>query len=78
MKTLSLKLKEDIFTDAEKIIVKIHTSRNAYINHALACYNQLNKRRMLRKQFREESMALSADSLEVLREMEQLEDKIVE
>ena len=78
MKTLSLKLKDDIFTEAEKMVYKIHVSRNAYINHAVEFYNKLNKRRMLRKVLQEESKALRADSLDVLKEMEALEDDIRE
>lgn len=78
MKVLSLKLKEDIFTEAEKILSRIHTSRNAYINHALALYNKLNRRKLLKNQFEKESVALRSHSLEILKEMEQLEDEIPE
>ena len=49
MKVLSLKLQEDIFQEAEKVIRAIHLSRNAYINKALHFYNQLNRRKLLRK-----------------------------
>lgn len=74
MKVLSLKLKDDVFSEAEKLIEKIHVSRNAYINQALAFYNKVNKRRLLRKQLEKESRETRAVSLEVLREMEKLDD----
>ncbi len=74
MKVLSLKLKDEVFSEAEKLIKKIHVSRNAYINQALAFYNKVNKRRLLRKQLEKESRETRAVSLEVLREMEKLDD----
>ena len=74
MKVLSLKLKDEVFGEAEKLIEKIHVSRNAYINQALAFYNKVNKRRLLRKQLEKESRETRAVSLEVLREMEKLDD----
>lgn len=74
MKVLSLKLKDDVFSEAEKVIERIHVSRNAYINQALAFYNKVNKRRLLRKQLEKESRETRAVSLEVLREMEKLDD----
>jgi predicted transcriptional regulator len=74
MKVLSLKLKDEVFSEAEKLIEKIHVSRNAYINQALAFYNKVNKRRLLRNQLEKESRAARAVSLEVLREMEKLDD----
>lgn len=74
MKILSLKLKDDVFNEAEKVIERIHVSRNAYINQALAFYNKINKRRLLREKLKKESQMVQATSLEVLREMEQLED----
>lgn len=74
MKVLSLKLKDEVFSEAEKLIEKIHVSRNAYINQALTFYNKVNKRRLLRKQLEKESRETRAVSLEVLREMEKLDD----
>ena len=74
MKVLSLKLKDEVFSEAEKLIEKIHVSRNAYINQALSFYNKVNKRRLLRKQLERESRETRAVSLEVLREMEKLDD----
>lgn len=74
MKVLSLKLKEDVFKGVESVVKKIRISRNAYINEALAFYNKLNKRKLLRKKLTKESKAAQATSLEVLHEMEMLGD----
>jgi predicted transcriptional regulator len=77
MKALSLKLKDEISDDVERIIKTIHVSRNAYINQAVQFYNTLNKREALREKLRKESSIASATSLEVLREMEELDEHSV-
>ncbi len=77
MKILSLKLKEDIFDEVENLIKEIHMSRNAYLNEAVEFYNKLNKRKSLRNKLAQESKAVSATSLEVLRELEKLEDDLL-
>lgn len=78
MKALSLKLKDDIFEEVEKITHCIHIPRNAYINQALDFYNRLNERKLLKKQLKKESKLVQKSSLEVLREFEQLEDQMPE
>ncbi len=75
MKTLSLKLDDDIFDEAEEITSKLHLARNRYINEAVSIYNRVNKKRLLKKQLTKESMLTSKDSLEVLREFEKLLDE---
>lgn len=75
MKTLSLKLDEEIFTDMENILEQKDQSRNRYINEAIEYYNRLNRRRILTKQLAMESRLVRADSLEVLSEFENLEDE---
>ena len=74
MKVLSLKLREDVFDETERVVKKIHMPRNAYINQALVVYNQLNKRRLLKKKLVQESKLVRAVSMNVLKEMEKLED----
>lgn len=76
MKVLSLKLKDEVFKEAEALLEKIHIPRNTYINQALDLYNKVNKRRLLRKKLQQESRMTQAVSLKVLHEMEQLEDKV--
>lgn len=76
MKILSLKLKDEVFSESEQLIKKIQISRNAYINKALAFYNKVNKRKLLRKQLEKESALVRGVSLEVLGEMEKIDDRL--
>ncbi len=78
MKTLSLKLREDIFKDVEKVIHTIRIPRNAYINEALSFYNKLNRRRFLKRQLSNESRLVREDSLNILEVFERLNDDIRE
>jgi hypothetical protein len=75
-RTLSLKMRDDIFSETEEVIETIHTSRNAYINDALSFYNKFMKRRILKKLLKKESILVSETSLEALRELELIEDKL--
>ncbi|MBK7233659.1 MAG: hypothetical protein IPH93_15695 [Saprospiraceae bacterium] len=75
MKTLSLKLDDDIFDETEEITSKLKLARNRYINEALSVYNLINKRRLLKTQLSKESVLTSSDSMEVLLEFEKLLDE---
>ncbi|RKD16264.1 hypothetical protein BCY91_05175 [Pelobium manganitolerans] len=75
MKTLSLKLEEEIFNEAEEITGKLKLARNRYINEAVNIYNRVNKRRLLKKQLSKEAKLTAKDSMEVLHEFEQLMDE---
>jgi len=72
MKNLSLKLKEDIYKDTEKVVKKLNIPRNSYINKAVDFYNKVNNKNMLRKKMFEESLLVSADSMDVLKEFEKI------
>ncbi len=74
MKTLSLKLDDNIYEDTEEMTSKLKLARNRYINEAVSIYNLFNKRRLLKKQLKKESGLSAEDSLEVLREFEKLVD----
>jgi predicted transcriptional regulator len=76
MKTLSLKLDDNIFEETEKIVAALHLPRNRYINEALNLYNQFNKRRVLKKQLQKESKLVTTSSAEILSEFEKLADEI--
>ena len=72
MKTLSLKLDDEIYEEAEKITSKLKLARNRYINEAVSVYNLFNKRRLLKKQLEKESKLTQKDALEILHEFEKL------
>ncbi len=70
MKTLSLKLDDSIFEDAEYIKNKLNLARNRYINEAVNIYNQFNKRKILKKQFASEAALTATESKKILQEFE--------
>ncbi len=73
MKNISLKVDENIFLDTEKILSKIKTSRNKYINEAIAFYNRYQKRRLLEQKLKSESEMVKNDSMKVLKEFENID-----
>lgn len=77
-KSLSLKLKDDIFEDVEEITHKLKVPRNTYINLALVSYNKAHRRKLLGTQLKAESLLVRANSLKVLSEFEELIDDIAE
>ncbi len=70
MKTISLKLDDEIFLEVEEITRALKVSRNRYISEAVSIYNQVHKRRLLKMQLEKESVLTSRDSMEVLQEFE--------
>jgi len=73
-KVLSLKLRDDVFQEVEDIVRKIKIPRNTYFNDAISFYNNLNRRKTLKKQLMAESRAVQSNSMAVLDEFERLED----
>lgn len=73
MKTVSLKIDDSIFGETEKILADMHIPRNRYINEALEYYNKIQKRRMLEKQLKSESHLVKIDSMNVLKDFENIE-----
>jgi len=76
MKNISLKLDQEIFEETEKLLEKIKTSRNEYINEAVEYYNQHQRRKLIERQLAMESQLVSNDSMQVLAEFEAMEDEI--
>ena len=76
-KALSLKLKDEVFQEAEEILRKSRRPRNAYFNEAINLYNKLWKRRLLKKTLTKESALVADDSMEVLEAFERIEDEII-
>ncbi len=76
MKTLSLKLDDNIFDETEEVVSELNLARNRYINEALNLYNQFNKRRVLKKKLTNESKLVAQSSSEVLAEFEKLVDEL--
>jgi len=75
MKNLSLKLDDNVFLETEKVVEQLGTTRNRYINEALAIYNKYYTRKLLRQQLVKESKAAYGSSKEILDEYERLIDE---
>jgi len=72
MKTLSLKLEDQIFNDAEEVISEVRKNRNRYINEAVDYYNHYNKRKILATKLAKESKLVQEESMSVLAEFERI------
>jgi hypothetical protein len=72
MKTLSLKLEDQIFNEAEGLIAKVKKTRNRYINEAVDYYNRYNKRKILAAKLTKESELVQEESMAVLAEFERI------
>ena len=75
MKTLSLKLDDNIYNDTEDMLTKIKKSRNRYINEAVDYYNRINRRNLIARKLAKESRLVRKESLAVLSEFESLQDE---
>ena len=75
MKTLSLKLDDNIFNETEKVLTKVKKSRNRYINEAIEYYNRVNIRNLIARKLAKESKLVREESLLVLAEFENLRDE---
>ncbi|MFA6403581.1 MAG: hypothetical protein WCX31_18450 [Salinivirgaceae bacterium] len=73
MKTLSLKLDDSIFGETEKILERLKKPRNRYINEAIEYYNRTQRRLILEKKLKKESILVKKDSMDVLKEFEGIE-----
>ena len=74
MKTISLKLDENIFQDTEKLLDSVKLSRNRYINEAILYYNNIQRKIQLEKIPAAESKACEQSSKEVSNEFELIDD----
>ena len=74
MKTLSLKLDEDIFDETEEVVAALKIARNRYINEALKVFNAYQKRKLLKDPLLKESKIAYGNSMEVLEDFEQFLD----
>ena len=75
MKTISLKIDDPIFKETEEVLSQIDKARNRYINEAIAFYNKYYRRKLLENQFEMESLRVRDDSMDVLKEFEQIENE---
>ncbi len=74
MKSILLKIDDEIFQETEDLLLKIKKPRNRYINEALATYNKSNRKELLAAQLETESRLVAEDSMQVLEDFEHLAD----
>ncbi len=75
MKSLSLKLDDEVFKETEKIIAKLDCGRNRYINEAWEIFNQYNRRKLLKEQLKTESLLTFRESMKILEEFEKIAER---
>jgi len=73
MKSISLKIDDDIFGETEEIRTRIRKPRNRYINEAIEHYNQMQRRNLLKDKLAKESKLVSEDSMQVLKDFEDMD-----
>lgn len=75
MKTISLKIDDSIFGETESIVSVMQKPRNRYINEAIDYYNKIQKRQIIEKKLKEESILVKDNSMSVLKEFEGIENE---
>jgi len=73
MKTVSLKINDSIFGETENILSRINIPRNRYINEAIEFYNKIQKRKILEKRLKAESILVENETMQVLKEFENID-----
>lgn len=73
MKTISLKIDDEIFGETEKILSTIKKPRNSYINEAIEAYNKIQRRKILEQKLSKESSLVKKESMLVLKEFEEID-----
>lgn len=74
MKSISLRIDESILSQTDHLSEYVKSTRNNYINEAIAYYNKIQGQRLLAEKLRKESLLVRNDSMQVLSEFEQLWD----
>ncbi|MGC4130108.1 MAG: hypothetical protein QM564_11270 [Bergeyella sp.] len=75
MKTISLKINDDIFSETEEILKTKRKPRNRYINEAIEFYNKIQQRELLKAKLKKESLLVREESMKVLWEFENIDDE---
>lgn len=73
MKVISLNLDEVIFNETEKIVAMMKKPRNRYLNEAINFYNKHQQRAILERKLQYESEAVSENSMNILRDFEDID-----
>lgn len=69
MKSILLKLDDELFYKTEILVKETNLSRNSYIKKAVEVYNKLLERKKLALQFANESMLVREESMDINKEI---------
>ncbi len=69
MKSILLKLDDELFDKTEILVKETKLSRNSYIKKAVEVYNKLLEHKKLEKQFTYESMLVREESMDINKEI---------
>ena len=75
MKTLSLKLDDNIFFETEELLNHVKIPRNRYINDAILHYNRYHKKSFLARRIENESNLVREESVRIFSEFEKLNEE---
>lgn len=78
MKLLSFELQDDIFQATEDMLEKVDKPRDTYLSEAIDFYNKHQRRLWLKEQYAIEAKLIAESSMEVLREMENLDPHLLD
>jgi hypothetical protein len=78
MKTVRIKIRADIFQETGKMLEKTDKSLNDYVAEAVDFYNKHQRQLWLEKQFAYDASLIDESSMEVLREMENLDPHLLD
>jgi len=73
VKTVSLKIDDSMFGETERILSSLKQPRNRYIKEAIAYYNRVQKRLILKKRLKIESDCVTKDSMSVLKDFGEID-----
>jgi predicted DNA-binding protein len=74
LKTITLRIDDELYNDTENLVSKINKSRNKYISEALEYFNKKHTMLLLEEQLKFESKLVQVESMKVLHEFEALID----
>jgi hypothetical protein len=66
---------EEVFEETERMLRKVHKTRNRYINEAVKFYNIVQKRKILSRQLKKESKLVRDESMKILAEFENIDNE---
>lgn len=77
MKTIRVKILDDVYQETEKMLEKVDKSRNDYMSDAIDFYNKYQRQLWLEKEFTSDTALAGEDSVEMARDLENLDPHLL-